>query len=232
MSNAVHHLCFSGSPACSGCNPCVACADMVNERVLPAATIAAGLHGSLLALVHLFAQQLYRMGVDPANLALSQTGVPLSTVFAKPEDQIRAFLAGYREAWGRLIQSMTQDPTVSARVIRTEVGSSADVMTEEAIQEMLRGRGYAGPSPQTAEASPPPPVAASPASPASPSSPTVEPAPKPAVPVSTASYEAFVKKAKESQPSNTEPMDAEDVAAAALAVDTANGALGPQRAES
>ena len=231
MSNAVHHLCFSGSPACSGCNPCVACADMVNERVLPAATIAAGLHGSLLALVHLFAQQLYRMGVDPANLALSQTGVPLSTVFAKPEDQIRAFLAGYREAWGRLIQAMTQDPTVSVRVIRTEVGSSGDVMTEEAIKEMLRGRGYAGQTPYTAETGVEPP-AAPPAPPAPPAPQTVEPAPKPVVPASTASYEAFVKKAKESQPSNTEPMDAEDVAAAALAVDTANGALGPQRAES
>lgn len=120
-----HHLCFSGSPACSGINPCVACAEVQAERVLPAATSAAGLNGSLLALVHLFAQALhqieqrYRIGVDPANLALSRVGVPLSTVFATPEDQVRAFHSAYREAWGRVVQSLGADP----RVVRTPIGA-------------------------------------------------------------------------------------------------------------
>ena len=90
----MQHLCFSGSPACSGVNPCVSCAEVTGERVLPAATIAGGLNGSLLALVHLFAQTLYqveqryRCGVNPANLALSKLGIPLSTVPASPEDRL------------------------------------------------------------------------------------------------------------------------------------------------
>ena len=123
----MQHLCFSGSPACSGVNPCVSCAEVTGERVLPAGTIARGLNGSLLALVHLFAQTLYqveqryRCGVDPANLALSKLGIPLSTVPASPEDQARAFHAAYREAWGRLVQGLSSDPGLASRVVRTPV---------------------------------------------------------------------------------------------------------------
>lgn len=41
-----HHVCFSGSLACSGCNPCEACAVHVRRCVLPVAMIAAGFNQS------------------------------------------------------------------------------------------------------------------------------------------------------------------------------------------
>ncbi len=213
----MEHLCFSGSPACSGCNPCVACAEVQAERVLPAATVAAGLNGSLLALVHVFAQTLhqieqrYRIGVDPTNLALSRVGVPLSTVFATPQDQVQAFYAAYREAWGRLVQGLTTDPALAARIVRTSVGGGPAAgngplqpMTPEEVLTTLRGG-------EIKEQAAP---AASP-SPAAPSAPVAPPL-APAAPPSSASYEAFVQSRAEktATPATGAPLEADDIAAA------------------
>ncbi len=190
----MNHLCFSGEPACSGCNPCRACAEIVHERVLPGAAVAAGLDGSLLALVHVFAQALHRVGMDPANLAEAHAGVPLSAVFASAEAQAEAFVAGYQGAWGLLIRNMLADPTLGGRANTQLVSTVLQVSPVEPV------------APVIAAVVAPPPVASP-------------------QPITTAGYEAFVQKAPPPAPSPmTVPMDAEDIAAAALpAAESSNG---------
>ena len=217
----MNHLCFSGEPACSGCNPCQACAKIVHERVLPGAAVAAGLDGSLLALVHVFAQSLHRVGIDPANLAQAHAGVPLSAVFGTAEAQAEAFVAGYQGAWGLLIRNMLADPTLggraNTRLVSTPIAAAVDVSPPQAtapVPTVEAPRTPPPPSVDVPQAAPPPVM---------PIGPGAQPIENP----TTAAYEAYVAQKNAplpAPPPMTAPMDAEDIAAAALpAPESVNG---------
>lgn len=46
QENITIHACFSGSLACSGCNPCKACLKIIETQVIPRAMVWAGLNQS------------------------------------------------------------------------------------------------------------------------------------------------------------------------------------------
>lgn len=110
----VQHVCFSGSPACSGCNPCPECREYVQANVLPSAFLASRMSETLLML-HSIIGALIQNKVDPGQL-----GVDLSRVFPTLEEQGDAFFAGNLEGWNRMHEGMRTDPAVRNRLqVRT-----------------------------------------------------------------------------------------------------------------
>lgn len=196
------HVCLSGSPACSGINPCMSCAQAIEQRVTVPALVAAGLNGSLLSLVHLFArtlheiEQRHHIGADPAALAVSRVGVQLSSVFPSVDAQVKAYRDAQREAWGKMLHGVSgADPTLSAQAVKTPVEGAA-------VQP-------AAPSAEPTAA-----TAAAAAAPAATAATT------PATPASTTTYEAFVRQRKDKPQLPAEVAEpaitADDMAAAAV----------------
>ncbi len=105
----LYHLCFSGSPSCSGCNPCEQCEAVRIERVL---TAVMRVDGYLLHAAHGLAQALASLRVHP-----SQYGIQLPT----PEQQSDIVLGAYYEAVQRLHTEMASDPNLRTRVVATPV---------------------------------------------------------------------------------------------------------------
>lgn len=114
----LYHVCFSGSPVCSGCTPCEACAAEVHARVLPQAMIAAGANGALLAAAHVLADYIVRhLRVDPGAIVMQAIGVPLDQVmFASPEEQMNACFRGYVDGFRKLVSDMNGDPETRSRL--------------------------------------------------------------------------------------------------------------------
>lgn len=190
------HVCLSGSPACSGCNPCPECLHLVQDRVLPAALVAAGFNGTILQALHQCLQYLRENGVAPEMIGVQ---VP---PFAQPLEQSRVFFQGYLDGWRRLHHAMANDPTLRERIRMTDVSSL--------LNHSLR----------PASASGGPPVAASGAlvgqapAPAPVPSP---PAPAPAPPVVAAPIVPVISRVAPAPPVRV--MDAEEIAAAIVPTD-------------
>lgn len=110
------HVCFSGSPACSGCNPCPECHAYVQEQVLPSAFIASRMNETLMTL-HTVIGTLLERGVDPVR----QMGLDLSRVFPTLEAQAEAFFVGLNEGWGRMHEGMRTNPATRSRLVASPV---------------------------------------------------------------------------------------------------------------
>lgn len=110
------HVCFSGSPACSGCNPCPECQAYVQEQVLPSAFLASRMNETLVIL-HTVIGSLLERGVDPVR----QMGLDLSRVFPTLEEQADAFFRGYVEGWGRMHEGMRTNPAMRSRLVASPV---------------------------------------------------------------------------------------------------------------
>ena len=88
-----HHVCYEGTLACSGCNPCAHCLDVVNREVL--------------------AQAMRR-----TTEAIAQARGPEGIVQVKELDTRNfwaVFYGYYGEAWRNLHAAMMSDPKVSER---------------------------------------------------------------------------------------------------------------------
>ena len=111
MNQPQQHVCLSGTPACSGCNPCPECQAYVQEQVLPSAFLASRMNETLVIL-HTIIGSLLERGVDPVR----QMGLDLSRVFPTLEEQADAFFRGYVEGWGRMHEGMRTNPAIRARL--------------------------------------------------------------------------------------------------------------------
>lgn len=137
------HYCFSGETSCSGCNPCNACAERVENEVLPMGIVAAGQGGALLQLVHVFAGALENLGYDAVQIGVQECGVSLEDVFQTSEDQLLAFRVGYREGFSRHVHAIMGDnPAVASLVTRTPVRGGQPMVaapeTEpEAVEQVI-----------------------------------------------------------------------------------------------
>lgn len=95
------HVCFSGALACSGCNPCPECREVVKETTLPAALIESGLPQLSQVLFDLVTA-LGRHGIDPAQ----HLGVQIPPTLRSTQEVSVAFFQGYSRGWGSLHSRM------------------------------------------------------------------------------------------------------------------------------
>jgi hypothetical protein len=89
------HVCFSGALACSGCNPCPECKEVVRTIVLPAA-IAPSINVLSQALYDILAA-LEARGVTPQSLGLN-----LPPEVLAPAALVQTFYGGYAAGWSGL----------------------------------------------------------------------------------------------------------------------------------
>lgn len=99
-----YRACFSGDLACSGCNPCDGCAEMLRRRVNATALVASGLGGVLLVALQELANQLAMRGVDPAQWA------PPHFLHATTEEQVAWFQQGWASGFAKLHADMRRPP--------------------------------------------------------------------------------------------------------------------------
>lgn len=110
------HVCFTGSLACSGCNPCPDCRAIVQDRVLPVAMMAANLHEAA-SVIHDLVEALRARGMDPTM----HLGVTIPPSLTSPQAMAQQFFRGYVDGWRRLHMAMQSEPELQGKFAITNL---------------------------------------------------------------------------------------------------------------
>jgi hypothetical protein len=111
------HVCFSGSPSCSGCNPCPACLYHVRMCVL-----------------------LTAMHAGNMQRPCPRCGEPNHVGVTNDEAQANAVFAGWDAGWQRLHDAMMHDSEFKKQYVATPV-PGAPVIAAPTMQDALASSG-------------------------------------------------------------------------------------------